>query len=176
MTTVGQESNAAHKQVHRTHQMTTTPAALPVGLGPRWFSASERAHPRQTDAQKSGWQPAGCRQDSGSCERHRPGRDKFRRTRSWMSICLSDQLREYCVKVASHLFICVSGEQPKAGQPEKASFLTLPDKTDNGECLCVWHTVINNVHARPVSSPDWHHPRRRWPACSVASRTASSRL
>lgn len=64
-------------------------------------------------------------------------------------ICLSHQMRGWCVKAASHLFICVPGKQPEAGQPEVASFLTLPDRTDNGECLCVQDTVINKVQTTP---------------------------
>lgn len=64
-------------------------------------------------------------------------------------ICLSHQMRGWCVKAASHLFICVPGKQPEAGQPEEASFLTLPDRTDNGECLCVQDTVINKVQTTP---------------------------
>lgn len=93
----------------------------------------------------------------------------------WMSKSLSHEQRGRRVKAASHLFVCVSGKQPEAGQPEEASFLTLTDRTGNGERLCVSHPVINYMETHSISSPDRYHPHSWWPACSVASRTESSR-
>lgn len=65
------------------------------------------------------------------------------------------------MKAASHLFVRVSGEQPEAGQPEEAPFLTLADRTDSGECACVRDSRVSDAQTPSVSSPDPRRPRRR---------------
>lgn len=60
------------------------------------------------------------------------------------------------MKAASHLFICVSGEQPEAGQPEEAPFLTLADRTDSGECACVRDSRVSDARRR-LPSPHQTH-------------------
>lgn len=63
-----------HKQYHNC--MPTNTGRFwdaPVGLDSRWPSVWVRGHPRERDGQRSGWQPAGYRQGSGSSGTHRPG-------------------------------------------------------------------------------------------------------
>lgn len=127
-------------------------------------SVWERGCPRPTGVRRNGWQPAGCRQGSNSCETRRP-EQQTKQSRVWMI------LRGRTPFSLCYLFISRSGKESEAGDLEEALLLVL---TQN-KCALERdvRTFVNEMYAG--AWPGGHRPRSWWPACSAVSWREPSR-